>query len=176
MCFAPSRLEAPSRVLCDEGPGPQFASGLSPPRSGPSPAAFKRFFASRSRFGADSIEISEHSITRSGAFECRDTIREVARLVEKSPPAVAQVEKLIQDWSEPVRLDRAVRLALQSLDREGPSTPNTAHPKELLSALLLATGERAAEHETAKARRGGHHALRWRPGRRSRLQQRHLLL
>ena len=78
--------------------------------------------------------------------KCRDqrgalsVIRETARLLEKAPPEVAQVEKLIQDWSKPVALDRAVRLALQVLDREPLSSPNVAGARELLSGLLLATG------------------------------------
>jgi hypothetical protein len=54
---------------------------------------------------------------------------------------------MLQDWSKPVPIDRAVRLAIQVLDHEDPTDPNVAHAKELLSALLLATGERAADHE-----------------------------
>jgi hypothetical protein len=57
------------------------------------------------------------------------------------------VEKLIQEWSKPVPLDRAVRLTLQILDREDLAIPGVPRAKDLLSALLLATGERAAEHQ-----------------------------
>ena len=39
-----------------------------------------------------------------------------------------------------------MRLAINVLDGEG-SSDNVAHARELLSALLLAAGERAAEHE-----------------------------
>jgi hypothetical protein len=79
-------------------------------------------------------------------------VREAGRLLEKPPYALAQVEKLIQDWSKPVPLDRAVRLALQILDGEDRALPGVAHAKDLLSALLLAAGERAAEHERQKSR------------------------
>jgi hypothetical protein len=47
-----------------------------------------------------------------------------------------------------------VRLAIQVLDHEDPTSPDVAHAKELLSALLLATGERAAEHERGTPKLG----------------------
>jgi hypothetical protein len=74
-------------------------------------------------------------------------VREAGRLLEKPPLAFAQLEKLIQEWSKPGPIDRAAKLAIQVLDREDTATPNVARAKELPSALLLATGERAAEHE-----------------------------
>jgi hypothetical protein len=40
-----------------------------------------------------------------------------------------------------------VRLALEVLDRGDDTSPNLARAREMLSALLLTTGERAAEHE-----------------------------
>ena len=85
--------------------------------------------------------------------KCRDprgaltVVREAGRLLETTPLAFAQLEKLVQDWSKPVPIDRAVRLAIHVLDDEDIASPNVVQAKELLSALLLATGERAAEHE-----------------------------
>ncbi len=75
------------------------------------------------------------------------TIRAAASVMVRPPLAFAQLEKFLQDWSKPVTIDRAVRLAIQVLDYEDLASPNVAQAKELLSALLLATGERAAEHE-----------------------------
>jgi hypothetical protein len=83
---------------------------------------------------------------------CRDqrgalaVVREAGCLLEKKPPsALGRVEKLVQDWSKPVRLDRAVHRALQAVDHTDETS--LSRVKELLSALLLATGERAAEDQ-----------------------------
>ena len=93
--------------------------------------------------------------------KCRDhrgaltVFREAGRLLGKKPPlAFGQVEKFLQDWSAPVTIDRGVRLAIQVLEREDGNEPGGAQAKELLSALLLATGERAAEYE--RGTRPGH--------------------
>ena len=92
---------------------------------------------------------------------CRDhrgaltVFREARDLLGKKPPlAFGQVEKFLQDWSAPVTIDRGVRLAIQVLERENGNEPGMAQAKELLSALLLATGERAAEYER-ESRPGG---------------------
>jgi hypothetical protein len=87
------------------------------------------------------------SLTRVGLSEAAlSVVREAARLLDKPPLALGQVEKLIQESSKPVPIDRAVRLAIEVLDHEALERPNVAQAKELLSALLLAAGERAAEH------------------------------
>ena len=86
--------------------------------------------------------------------KCRDhrsaltVFREARDLLDKKPPlAFAQLEKFLQDWSAPVTIDRGVRLAIQVLEHEDGNEPGVAQAKEVLSALLLATGERAAEYE-----------------------------
>jgi hypothetical protein len=93
--------------------------------------------------------------------KCRDhrgaltVFREAGRLLGKKPPlAFAQLEKFLQEWSAPVTIDRGVRLAIQVLEHEDGNETAVAQAKELLSALLLATGERAAEYER-QARPGG---------------------
>lgn len=78
-------------------------------------------------------------------------VREAGRRLEK-PPARARVGREAHSGLvKAARLDRAVRQTLQVLDHDELATSNAAHAKALLSALLLATGERAAEHERQKA-------------------------
>ncbi len=89
------------------------------------------------------LEVVEKCREQRGALTI---VREAGRLLEKPPLAFGTLEKMIQDWGKPTPIDRAVRLAIQVLDAEGASA-NVARAREFLSALLLAAGERAAEHE-----------------------------
>jgi hypothetical protein len=73
-----------------------------------------------------------------------DIAREAGGLLERPPHEFGWLVKVLQDWSSPASIDRAVRPALDALGREQADHPEAVRAKELLSAMLLATGQRAA--------------------------------
>src|SRR5215469_13825828 len=89
------------------------------------------------------LAIVERCRTPRGAL---DVVREAARLVDRGVLPFGELEKRVQTWSEPVAMDRAIRFAVEVIEDEDRANPNIMRAKALLSALLLATGERAAEH------------------------------
>jgi hypothetical protein len=64
--------------------------------------------------------------------------------------AAGHLVKSLQRWSNAVSIDDAVHATLNAVDAISPPHPRLETARELLHAMLLATGERAAEQ-----RRGG---------------------
>jgi hypothetical protein len=85
----------------------------------------------------------EHEEFLAVVEKCREArgalsiVRQAADALEKPPLAFARLEKLVQGWTNPIPIDRAVRLAIQVLEDE-PTSPGVVRARSLLSALLLA--------------------------------------
>jgi len=60
----------------------------------------------------------------------------------RAPRVLSTLYKRLHEWDDPVKIDVAVRALLQQLDSK--NSPQEARDK--LSAMLLASGERAARH------------------------------
>jgi hypothetical protein len=78
--------------------------------------------------------------------------REAGSLLERPPDEFGRLVKALQDWSRPISIDRAVRSAIDALGPERAVKAGSLRAKELLSAMSLATGERAAEFERQASR------------------------
>ena len=58
--------------------------------------------------------------------------------------ALGNLVKSVQGWTNAVRMDDAVHAVLHALDTIRPSDEGVERARDLLHAMLLATGERAA--------------------------------
>jgi hypothetical protein len=65
--------------------------------------------------------------------------------------AAGHLVKSLQRWSNAVRIDDAVHAVLSAVDAITPPDKRLEAARELLHAMLLATGERAAEQRRAGA-------------------------
>jgi hypothetical protein len=65
--------------------------------------------------------------------------------VRAASQAAGHLVKSLQGWSHAVRIDDAVHAMLNAVDAITPPDPRLETARELLHAMLLATGERAAE-------------------------------
>jgi hypothetical protein len=65
--------------------------------------------------------------------------------VHAASVAAGHLVKSLQGWSNAVRIDDAVHAMLDARDAITPPDPRLESARDLLQAMLLATGERAAE-------------------------------
>lgn len=96
----------------------------------------------------DSCATSARCATRSGALE---TLREVERLLARSPTSLSELQRAVEHWTDPIAIEMSLRDLVEAIDPD--LDPGGRLALERLDAMRVAVRARAEALRRTRATR-----------------------